>query len=64
MICGCVAATTIGARNVRPAAVVAPRTLPFNTSMLATGESVRIVAPNDSAERRIASLTAPMPPIG
>ena len=64
MICGWQAVITTGARNSSPLAVATPTALPFFTSTLSTGVPTRMSAPNDSAEARIASDTAPMPPSG
>ena len=54
---------TIGARISSPSARVTPTTRPSRTSIEATGALVRISAPAASAERAIAWLIAPMPPI-
>ena len=62
--CGCRLVTTTGARSSVPSASTAPCTRPPFTSSRSTRASVRISAPNDSAERRIAADTPPMPPSG
>ena len=53
----------MGARISSPFARVTPTVRPSRMSMEATSASVRIVAPADSAERAIAWLIAPIPPI-
>ena len=54
--------TTTGARSSSPFSSATPTARPPRTRIFFTRASVRISAPNDSAERRIASETPPMPP--
>ena len=54
--------TTTGARSSSPFSSATPTARPPRVRIFATLASVRISAPNDSALRRIESLTAPIPP--
>ena len=61
-IFGWMVVTTTGARSSSPFSSATPTALPPRVRIFATLASVRISAPNDSALRRIESLTAPIPP--
>ena len=63
VVFGCAPEATIGARSSSPSASVTPTTAPLRTSIEATSAPVQISAPALSAERAIALLIAPMPPI-
>ena len=56
--------TTSGASNSSPPLITTPVTRPSRTVTFSTGALTRTLAPKASAERRIASETAPMPPSG
>jgi hypothetical protein len=62
VICGWVAATTIGAAISSPEARATPRTRSCVTRIRSTGASRRISAPKDRALPSNAAATAPMPP--
>jgi hypothetical protein len=64
VILGWTAVTTTGAYTSSPPRSTTPRARPPATSTRSTLASVRTAAPSPSAERRIASATAPMPPSG
>ena len=61
-ICGWIVVTTTGARISSPLSRATPTARPPRTRILATRAPVRISAPKDSAARRQASDTPPIPP--
>ena len=64
VICGWHVVITTPARSSSPPTRATPRARPRLISTRSTGALTRISAPKASAERRIASATAPIPPSG
>ena len=64
VIFGWTAVTTTGACSSSPPRSTTPLARPPETSTRSTGARVRTLTPSSSAERRMASATAPMPPSG
>jgi hypothetical protein len=64
VILGWMAVTTTGACSSSPPASTTPVARPPETSTRSTRAPVRTVAPRATAERWMASATAPMPPSG
>ena len=62
--CGCTQLTTVGARSSSPFASATPVARPLRVRIRATGDPVRISAPNASADPRMDAETAPIPPCG